>query len=258
MSDETESNAVPPAEDVETNTPPPEGWVQVPVRRGLFEIEPLLKTCELIGGRIIGGYARFCCSPREHPQPPGDVDIFPVGNTEEESQVCFSMWKAMLENKGLTIKHENNVSITWSADEKAAPFDRCPSIQLIKPIREGAIVTWGTVEQILDNFDFTVVRCALNMDRATATAWASFLDDEQHRRLRILNIHCPISSLLRVMKYARKGYYMRPVEALKLFADWERRTPEYRQRMYELFNTGEMGKLSKQEIDELEALLRVD
>lgn len=77
-------------------------------------------------------------------------------------------------------------------------------------------------------------------------------------KLRILNIHCPISSLLRVMKYARKGYYMRPVEALKLFNDWQQRDPDYRDRMKELFTTGQFGKITKEEIDELEKLMRVD
>ena len=60
------------------------------------------------------------------------------------------------------------------------------------------------------------------------------------------------------MKYARKGYYMRPVEALKLFNDWEQRSPEYRARMNELFTTGQFGKITKEEIDELEKLMRID
>lgn len=169
----------------------------------------------------------------------------------------FESLKAALLAAGLTIKAENNMNVTLDSENSPA-FKRCPTIQIIKPVEEGAIVSRGSVEEILNNFDFTVVRCALNPDRRTATAWASFPKDELHMKLRLLNIHCPISSLLRVMKYARKGYYMRPVEALKLFQDWERRPPEYKARMAQLFATGQMGKLSQQEIDELEALLRVD
>jgi hypothetical protein len=60
------------------------------------------------------------------------------------------------------------------------------------------------------------------------------------------------------MKYARKGYYMRPIESMKLFQDWQNRPEEYRQRIIQLFGDGKMGSLSKQEVDELEALLRVD
>jgi hypothetical protein len=247
----------PEQEQIEDSKEPATGWIQVPVMRGIFEIEPLLELCDKHGGRIIGGYARYCCSTREQPVKAGDVDIFPVGATEEESQKVYEGIKAALETAGLKVKHENNVSLTYEA-ATTAPYNRCPTIQMIKPVREGAVLTWGTVEEILDSFDFTIVRVSLNPDRKTATAWASFPDDEQHKKLRILNIHCPISSLLRIMKYGRKGYYMRPVEALKLFQDWETRTPEYRQRMAELFQTGQHGKLTQKEIDELEALLRID
>ena len=236
---------------------PAVGWVQIPVMRGIFEIDPLLDLCDQHGGKIIGGYPRYCCSTREQPVKAGDVDIFPVGATEEESKKVYENLFSAFAVSGLKPKHENNVSITYETATHP-PFNRCPTIQLIKPVLEGAVVTRGTVEQILDSFDFTIVRVALNSDRKTATAWASFPDDEQHRKLRLLNIHCPISSLLRVMKYGRKGYYMRPVEALKLFNDWDGRDPKYKTRMNELFQTGQFGKLSQKEIDELEALLRVD
>jgi hypothetical protein len=245
--------------EIEINEPTvhPEGWVQIPVMRGLFEITPLLDLCDKLGGKIIWGYARYCCSRQERLVTAGDVDIFPTGDSSEQCQAVYDAWVNMLKSEGMEIKHENNVSITWDIKENQK-FVSCPTIQIIKPIEEGAILTSGTVEEILSNFDFTIVRVALNSDRKTATAWASFEADEKAKRLRILNIHCPISSLLRVMKYGRKGYYMRPIEAIKLFADWEGRTQEYRSRMNDLFSHGEMGKLSKQEIDELEALLRVD
>lgn len=244
-------------EEENEKTPPPEGWIQIPILRGIFEIQPLLDLCDRHGGYVIGGYARFCCSTADRLVKAGDVDIFPVGADEAESQRVYDGWFKALTDAGLKVKHENNVSLTYEKPE-AEPFNRCPTIQLIKPIEEGAIVTRGTVEEILSNFDFTVVRVAINRDRQTATAWASFPKDEKHRKLRILNIHCPISSLLRVMKYGRKGYYMRPVEALKLFVDWERRTPEYRQGISNAFEKSQFGKLSQTEIDELEALLRVD
>lgn len=240
----------------ETETPP-DGWIQIPAMRGIFEVEPILDLLDKHGGKIIGGYARYCCSPREQPNKAGDVDIFPIGSTEKESNLVYKNLSEAFAAAGLKPKHENNVSVSYEV-ATSPPFNRCQTIQLIKPIIEGAVVTRGTVEEVLGSFDFTIVRCCLNSDRKTATAWASFLDDEQNRKLRILNIHCPISSLLRVMKYGRKGYYMRPVEALKLFSDWEGRTMEYRNKIRELFTTGQLGKLSKSEIDELEALLRVD
>lgn len=242
----------------ERRTPPPEGWVQIPVRRGLFEISRLMDLRDKCGGRIIGGYARYCCSERESPHRAGDVDVFPVAETEgQECQAIFDAWKQAIESEGLKVKHENEVSITYEKPE-SGPFLACPTIQLIKPMTEGAIHTEGNIKEVLGNFDFTVVRVALNPDRMTATAWASFVEDDNKGLIRILNIHCPISSLLRVCKYARKGYYCRPAEAIKLFADWDQRTPSYREKMFGLFARGAMGEISKPEVEELEKLLHVD
>jgi len=246
------------SEPKEQAGPPPTGWIQIPIRRGIFEITRLLDLRDKCGGRIIGGYARWCCSERESPHHAGDVDIFPIVEKDgETSGGIFEAWKSVLIAEGLKVKHENEVSITYEKPE-TGPFIACPTIQLIKPTLEGAIVTEGTVEEVLGNFDFTIVRVALNVDRLTATAWASFVEDDKKGLLRILNIHCPISSLLRVCKYARKGYYCRPAEAMKLFADWDRRTPEYKGKILELFTKGGLGEISKQEIEELEKLLHVD
>lgn len=252
MADETE------IEPIEDNTPPPEGWVQIPVRRGIFEITRLLDLRDKCGGRVIGGYARWACSERQSPVHAGDVDIFPIAEKEgDDTDAIFEAWKSALVVEGLKVKHENEVSMTYEKPE-TGPFMACPTIQIIKPTKEGAIVTVGSLEEVLGNFDFTVVRVALNADRVTATAWASYIEDDKKGLLRLLNIHCPISSLLRVCKYARKGYYCRPAEAMKLFADWDARSPEYKQKMFGLFEKGNFGDISKEEIEQLEKLLHVD
>lgn len=242
----------------EAYIPPPEGWVQIPIRRGIFEITRLMDLRDKCGGRIIGGFARWACSERQSPHHAGDVDIFPIAEKEgDDSDVIYNAWRAALAAEGLVIKHENEVSVSYEKPE-SGPFMACPTIQIIKPTKVGAIVTEGTVEEVLGNFDFTVVRVALNPDRLTATAWASFIEDDKKGLLRLLNIHCPISSLLRVCKYARKGYYCRPAEAMKLFADWDGRSDDYKSKIVDLFSKGNLGEISKQEIEELEKLLHID
>jgi hypothetical protein len=246
------------SEQQQEHLPPAEGWVQIPIRRGVFEISRLLDLRDKCGGRIIGGYARWCCSERQSLHHANDVDIFPIAEKEgDDSLKIYDAWKTAFIVEGLKVKHENEVSISYEKPE-SGPFLACPTIQLIKPTNVGAILTEGTVEEVLGNFDFTIVRVALNPDRLTATAWASFIEDDNKGLLRILNIHCPVSSLLRVCKYARKGYYCRPAEAMKLFFDWEQRTPEYRLKIFELFQKGNLGEISKEEIEELEKLLHVD
>lgn len=248
-------------ENTETKTKvyvePPTGWVQIPIARGVFEVSCLLDLCDSLGGYLIGGYARYCCSQAKEVFPAGDADIFPVGDTLEASQKVYEAWKSKLIEIGLRIKHENEVSITWDASG-VGPYCFCPTIQLIKPVVKGKIVTSGTLETILGNFDFSVVRVAINRDRKTATAWASFTEDESKHFLRILNIHCPISSTLRFMKYSRKGYWSTPREVLKMFQDWISRTPEYRAEIEDMFTTSAKRELTREEIDHLEALLHVD
>jgi hypothetical protein len=234
----------------------------IPLRRGFYEISELFTLCNKAGATICGGYARYAASPRPTVKvlPAGDVDLFP--HSEDASKILLADLTAM----GFEVAHENHVSISLKPKEDAAEkLAHIPTPQIIKPMIEGKIVTLGTTEEILENFDFTIVRAAI-ISATEVMVDDEFEDDEAHGLLRLKNIHCPISSLLRCCKYARKGYFLRPAEALKLFLDWTNRGDEYRTRMVELFQESAKGKASdtnpdgmtQQEIDELEALLRID
>ena len=234
----------------------------ISLKRGFNEVEPFFKLCQEHGAIICGGYARYCASPLPTAKVllAGDVDMFP--KTEAATNKILESLLAM----GFEKRHENHVSITLKATEaKADELQYFPVPQIIKPVIEGKIVTLGTVEEILENFDFTVVRAAI-ISPTEVMVDEDFEDNEKHRILKLKNIHCPISSLLRCCKYAKKGYFMRPAEALKLFADWTNRGTEYQQRITELFIESAKGKkgddnpdgMTQEEINELESLLRVD
>ncbi len=234
----------------------------IPLKRGFNEIEPLFNLCQINNSIICGGYARYCASPLPTAKVigAGDVDMFPT--TEESSKTLLEALKIM----GFEITHENHVSITLKPSEaKKIELESFPTPQIIKPIIEGKIVALRTPEEILENFDFTIVRAAILSSKEILVD-ENFEEDEKHKILRLKNIHCPISSLLRCCKYARKGYFMRPMEALKLFQDWTNRGETYQTRIIELFMESAHGKVSEQnpdgmtqeEIDELEALLRID
>ena len=234
----------------------------IPLRRGFYEISDLFTLCKKAGATICGGYARYCASPLPTVKvlAAGDVDLFP--HSEDASKILFTDLSAM----GFETVHENHVSISMKPkkdfEDKLAHI---PTPQIIKPMIEGKIVTLGTTEEILENFDFTIVRAAI-LSSTEVMVDDDFEDDESHGILRLKNIHCPISSLLRCCKYARKGYFLRPAEALKLFQDWTNRGEDYRTRMVELFSVSATGKVSaenpngmtQEEIDELESLLRID
>ena len=240
-------------------------FVTVRIRRGLTEIDQLLDLLEEHPGSwICGGYARYCCSPHKKPLPPGDLDIY-CGSME-----VFDALKAVFEKDGLKISNDNEMAITYeqpSIEDEHKPSDKYAShvpIQLIRPMEKGAVVTTGGLEHVLASFDFTVIRAALRPKPLTHDDYEGFVDadfmhDESRRLLRLKNIHCPISSTYRVIKYVRKGYWARPSEIIKLFIDWDGRDDAYRLRLLELFSKStEMGQLGKDEINELEKLLRID
>lgn len=234
----------------------------IPLRCGFYEISELFTLCQKAGATICGGYARYCASPKPTLKvlAAGDVDLFP--HSEDASKILLADLTAM----GFEIVHENHVSISMKPNKaNEQKLAHIPTPQIIKPLIEGKIVTLGTTQEILENFDFTIVRAAIILPSEVMVD-DDFEDDESHGILRLKNIHCPISSLLRCCKYARKGYFLRPVEALKLFLDWTNRGDEYRNRMIELFQESSKGKksdenpdgMTQKEIDELESLLRID
>lgn len=234
----------------------------ISLKRGFTEILPFYNMAQECDAIICGGYARYCASPLPTPKvkTAGDCDIFP--KTPEATEKV----KNKLIEMGYEIRHENHVSMTFKPTEaKKNELAYLPTPQVIKPVIEGKIVAVGTIEEILENFDFTIVRAAI-ISPTEVVVDEDFEDDESHGVLRLKNIHCPVSSLLRCCKYARKGYFLRPAQALKLFIDWNNRGETYQSRIIELFSQSSLGKkseenpdgMTQEEIDELEALLRID
>lgn len=233
------------------NDPDLEGYEIISVKRGFTEIEPLYNLLSPFNAFICGGYVRYMGSPRHKPFPAGDVDIYC-----NDKDVFTDVYRE-LRNNGLRHKHENDVSITFSIPNDGI-FKYSPTIQLIKPVIEGSIVSVGSMETILNNFDFSVVRCGL-VSRTEIKADRNFLEDERKGSLRLKNIHCPISSTLRCMKYSKKGYWLKPMEAVKLFLDWEGRSEDYRKTIIEYLQKANNGNgLSQEEIEEMESLMRID
>ena len=51
---------------------------------------------------------------------------------------------------------------------------------------------------------------------------------------------------------------MRPSEAIRLFIDWDDRSESYRASLIDLLARSKEGELSREDVEELEALLRID
>jgi hypothetical protein len=226
-----------------THEPEKTGYKKMKIRRDFIQIEKLLPIINGLGV-ICGGYARYVCSTKKKPELPGDIDIFPI------SQKGYDELLIKFKSLKMTIRKENDVAISYRNNKKLSNL----SIQMIKPVQEARIMTLGSAEEILNNFDFTVTRCAILTEKMCLVD-VYFKADDIANRLRLRNIHCPVSSLLRVCKYARKGFWIPARQAVKLFADWDGRSPEYKAKILDFFVKNEF---TQAEVDLLEKLMRID
>lgn len=224
---------------------------EIKVKRG----KPLLKQLFNIIGKdkayIMGGFARWCCSTKKASliKEAGDVDIYC------KDQKVFDSMKSKLEDLGLQeYAKENPVCIMYKKHKK---HFKGQMIQLIKPIEEFNLKTKGKMVDIIENFDFTIARIGIK-DIDTAIADDDFIEHEKKNKIIVKFIHCPISSTIRLMKYAKKGYNISPREVFKLFKDWDERDDTYKVEIYKLFTKADEGKISDVEIEQLERLLRRD
>lgn len=205
---------------------------------------------------ICGGYVRWMCSPRRTPVPPSDIDIYC------KTMDVYNQVKSHLMSS-LSTKNSNDISITFFRPINTADaLFGLNEIQLIQPMKKGAIVTEGSLQEILHNFDFTIARIGIDYqlwENKSALADSDFDRDELAKKLIFKNIHCPVSSLFRCTKYCNKGYRLKTSEIIKLFLDWEKRTPEYRKEIVSFFGDFEVGKnMTAAAVSAMYNMLRVD
>jgi hypothetical protein len=187
-------------------------FVEVAVKRGFEAIEDVFNICAQVGGVIAGGYVRWMCSPNPEPVQPGDVDVFPRIEGNENALVdAFVKAGYALGNvaeTGLEMMHplKPRVNIIRSND----------------PLR-----TFGDAAWIISGFDFTVCQAAL-LNAKTALVHPEFAEDEGAMLLRVSTINNPLAVFLRAMKYAHKGYAMPPADAVRVLDMWLGFSPDSR------------------------------
>lgn len=220
--------------------------VGLEIKRNQAVLSHLFSAIIQEDGFLCGGFARVCLSQRKRPIPSSDIDIYCY------SEAGFTAIQGRMAKMGYSIQFESEVAETYQYVARGAM-----PLQLIKPKNQGAIIGVGNVEDILGAFDFTIARAAIFLQNGTlhALADASFVDDENHRRLVIKNIHCPVAQVYRIAKYMQKGYKIKTIEVIRVLVDWEQRDPEYKSRLLSML---EKDNPSQFEIQELEKLLHWD
>lgn len=232
-------------------------FTTTPILRGFQEIEILFNLAQKHRTIIAGGYSRYYVSRKRNPFPAQDVDLFP--QTLETSAALVNELLSL----GFSIKFENDVSVTFNeiVNNPDPRWQVVPQVQVIKSLNEGRMVTMGTLEEILGNFDFSVTRAAI-LNSTTGMVDEFFHGDDLEGRIRIQNIHCPISSTLRTIKYCKKNYWITASEVVKLFNDWDARPIEYKNNIVntlsKIMESDPDKKPTKEEISRLYKLMNVD
>ncbi len=178
-----------------------EHWIEVPVKRGLGAVEPILEKIQGVG-YIGGSYAAFMATSNETPILPNDVDIFATSN--EQAKVIA---RSLL-GKGNRLFGLDENEVAYTVHHGCGDMN----VQVVKPHPE-----WKTFpDDILLSFDMDICR-------ALVTSPTTALIDENAGWLngKILRTSNALRSLKRVLKYHQRGVEFNDHELLKLFQAWE-------------------------------------
>lgn len=223
--------------------------VNIPIIRGTEEISKLRGILSRYPNTYIcGGYARYCVSPLYRPPLPNDIDVYCL--TSEDYKNLTS--KFVLEEH-LEIAYERPHFISFKIPSQG-PLSYHPPIQLINNTN---ISNSLSPEDVISRFDFSIAQCFLRDTIAGFTAKGNekLLEDEKNLRLRIEHIVCPLGTLKRTFKYAKRGYKLHMLDMIKLFNHWQNMDNVLKVKIQELLEQSESGQEMYPE--NLEQLLRI-
>lgn len=173
-------------------------------------------------GFIAGGFARYCLSNDPNPIVPSDIDVFC------ENKACYDRIVARMKaNESVVKKSETRLETKFEYRILSGFHKDAYVIQIIRPTNIMNMISDGNYERVLNNFDFTISKCAILPD-GRGFHHPAFREHDKTRTLVIEKIHCPISSTKRIIKYCKKGFSIDSKEILKLFDDFEKRSPEWK------------------------------
>lgn len=204
------------------------------VRRGFNEIDELFHSTRKFG-TICGGYARYVAARSRETMLAGDIDIFPA-----DEWTSFQSLKSLFVNdKTMVLSKETKFSLLFTSVDTEGSYGGMPPINIIKPARlAGGRVTFGTPEEIIESFAFTISRAAL-VSPGFVRADLQMLSDEEHKLLRLSDgVKCPASALMFMLKYISRGYRLVDAEKtiLQLVQDYHAQTDEYRNEILNKHN----------------------
>lgn len=140
------------------------------------------------GPWIAGGAIRRTALGQE---PDSDFDFF------FRDADRLALWATELEQRGFTLFRETEHHKHYRGYIPGDPMMR--DVQLIR------FAFYGSAEEVINSFDFTI--CQLAFDGTSLTVGDHTLWDLGRKRLAVHRITFPVSSMRRLLKYTRQGFY---------------------------------------------------
>jgi hypothetical protein len=149
---------------------------------------------------VCGGVMRaFYSGQHNREEVVKDIDLYFA------NQSVFELFADTMKKNGYEPSFESERAITYKSKQEDGP-----AIQAIKFVM-------GTIEEVLGEFDFTIVKCGANSSEIVMHN--NFSDDLASSVLVYCGSRLPLSSLNRAFKYTARGYWLPAVQMLAILTD---------------------------------------
>ncbi len=179
----------------------------------------LLRCIEGLGF-IAGGYARYLTGFWPD-LVPSDIDVFSYEGTE------LALFNAL----GKNFEKMAGTAVLATTSFKVGPYFDIP-IQFVHARSNKYHKTYGTAEEVIKRFDFTTNMFAVELLGSTETirftTGPTAAADTNSRTLRVNNVVHPMGFVMRIAKYAAKGYKVDWAVIGEAFLEWDRRPEAYK------------------------------
>lgn len=186
---------------------PEEKYEHLPIPQALTKFiaenaDPVVTALWLTtpGIYICGGALRaFYSIPYDRDEIIKDFDLYFA------DKATFDLFLETMKKNGYEPSFESERAITYSSLREDGP-----PIQAIQYVM-------GTIEEVLGEFDFTIVKCGASSSEVVMHQ--NFVDDLGNGALVYCGSKLPLSSLNRAFKYTTKSYWLPAIQMLAILCD---------------------------------------
>lgn len=215
--------------------------------------KPLLELIAREGLYIAGSYASWMLHGHIYDINPGDIDIYGFKDYRHANKV-----EKMIQNLfAKDISTSNNGLSTYYTTDYTWGDPEAPFVHGLKPVSNSNVYLpinlinyhgvigssdkfdIGNMQHILSSFDFAQAACAVYFDinegKFSGFAHRDSGDKELKLLLPLLN---PYKTLVRILKYAKKGFDVNGSQFLEVLYEWERMPKHIKEELEEGYDVG--------------------